>query len=221
MFPVFLNTPFKKAGWTIVFVSSWMTDPVVLMWRLLRVPFLTDFSWMEGKAMHFHRQVTSATPTCSRLATAVRCICQPACMCRQYLLLFSVFNFTLCMFAYAQSSEDNLQELDPSFHCESQGSNCSSGLGIASSFWAMSLALLLFLICSQWVKLGHLVCAFLLSGKTAVFSWSHIVGCRHMWSTCEGRAPYNCLFVQLNIAAHGVVELFWQHCCPRLASLIS
>lgn len=54
-------------------------------------------------------------------------------------------------------------------------------------------------ICSQWVRLRHLVCAFLVTGKTTVCSWPHVVGCRHMWSPYEGRAQYTCLSVQLNM----------------------
>lgn len=131
MFPLFLNTPFKKQDETLsLYPHEWLTQ-----WFLCEdcwshesskgFPFWQTFPGWKGKPCIFTIK-SLHPPKCSRLATTVRFICQPACMCRQYLLLLSVSNFTLCVFAYAQSSEDNLQELDPSFHCESQGSNCSS-----------------------------------------------------------------------------------------------
>lgn len=157
-------------------------------------PFWQTFPGWKGKPCIFTIK-SLHPPKCSRLATTVWCICQPACMCRQYLWLLSVFNFVcVCIYTKFRGQPIEIGSLLPLWI---PGIRLLISLGIASSFWTMSLALLLFLniICSQWVKLGHLVCAFLVSGKTAVFSWSHVVGCRRMWSTCEGRARYNCLFV--------------------------
>ena len=101
------------------------------------------------------------------------------------------------MCACAQRSEDSLHKLFLSSHqVGSRDQALHSWLGSCRCPLSHLIGSLNFPTCTfvlSELGLGIWFFPFLVTRKTTVFSWPHIVGCSHMWSTAEGRVRYNCL----------------------------